>query len=287
MKRIKKYEVIREDKKELVSEITVDGLGNELHVILYENNKVLSTTKRVFDAAQNVLEEVVEENGLTKTLFEYNEQGKLINEKLFFGDDLYEEVRYIYNDYSKERLVYQEGQMTERMLEEYNEEYVKVSFFDDEGNLLEWNETSTLDNNEEEVRRYDEYGNLFQIELETFDDNGRPIKETITNENGQLLMEKLNWFEGELLVKQSEKKYDFEGYYDVVNTFEYDEEKRLVKFEMRDALGNLLQTQHKEYNTDGDLTQLLIQSAPSGDAVSGIFDIPLPSHYQFEIHKLN
>ncbi|NQY05080.1 MAG: hypothetical protein HRT68_02470 [Flavobacteriaceae bacterium] len=69
----------------------------EEKIIHYDSGKLTSETQYRYSVTGKLIKEKTLENGDTNHTYEYNEdENKVVKECIYFGGDLYEEVRFFY-----------------------------------------------------------------------------------------------------------------------------------------------------------------------------------------------
>ena len=126
MIKVKKFEVDLFGKKELVSEVLKDLNGLVQKEVLFKDNKLVSISTKFYDNSQNLIEDRLEENGITSHKYKYDDNNKVIKEEVYFGELLYEKVLFMYKDDEViEKTIIQDGDVVEKMKREINGNEVK------------------------------------------------------------------------------------------------------------------------------------------------------------------
>lgn len=281
--RVRKFEVNQLGHKMLISEITVNSNDLVEKEVLFGNNEPVSVSTKLYDDSKNLIEDRLEENGVTSHKYIYDSENRVIKEQVFFGDSLYEEVFIKYGENSiVEKKIIQDGVLFERMTRVIHENETKISFFDEENNILSYNRIVNLSDSDVECYYHDFDGSIIKKEVTKIDLQGNTFEAVEYNSEGDILEVEINEFVNEQLKQSIKRKFHFGESYEVIVQFSYTNKGDIEKFEFRDIAGNLIQTKHNKYSDLGKIIEEMLSTSHSHDVISGIFDFGESYHYIYE-----
>jgi len=283
MIKVRKFEISQLGEKTLVSEITVNSNNLVEKEVLFANNESVSVSVKLYDDSNNLIEDRLEENGVTSHKYIYDIENRVIKEQVLFGDTLYEEVHIKYDgDSIVEKNIIQDGILFERMTRVIHENETKVSFFDEENNILGYNRIVNLSDTDVECYYHDYDGSIIKKEVTKTDLQGNAFEAVEYNSDGDILELEINEFVNEQLKQSVKRKFHFGESYEMIVQFSYTNKGDIEKFELRDITGNLIQTKHNMYSEFGKITEEVLSTSHSHDVISGIFDLGKSYHYIYE-----
>jgi len=283
MIKVRKLEVNQLGERILISEISVNSNDLVEKEVLFRNNEPVSVSTKLYDDSNNLVEDKLVENGVTRHKYIYDVKNRVIKEQVIFGDTLYEEVDIKYEEDSiVEKNIIQDGVLFERMTRVIHENETKVSFFDEENNILGYNRIVNLSDTDVECYYHDYDGSIIKKEVTKTDLQGNTFEAVEYNSEGEILEVEINEFVNEQLKKSIKRKFHLGESYEMIVQFSYTNKGDIEKFEFRDITGNLIQTKHNKYSEFGKIIEEILSTSHSHDVISGIFDFGESYHYIYE-----
>ncbi len=275
------YSVVNE-RETLVYEETYDENNNLIHYIDHQARPV-SEKKFEYDDKNQLTKEVEISDGveLQRLELNYNEKGEVIEQNLFFSGDLYESVKTVAADNGFVRTTYQDGDEVYRI--------------------------ENLGEGKNFTNKYFDYGNLSNIEVNTYDEDTHTNEKLINDADQNLLVRRVEVYneEGELLLfkefnanNQLISKHEFErennkilkeiksdfvrGEIDNEIHYDYDEKGNLIKTETRTNSGQLVDFQVSIYDEQNRVVE---ESGVSNGKFNAIYGTYIDgSNYHF-VHR--
>ena len=283
---IKKFIVV-DDYQELLSEEHFNDIGLKEKVVFFDNGKITSEVRYYYNENQNLIEEIVLENGITKHTYDYDrDQNKVVREAVYFGTDLYEEVLFNFKDDITERVTKRDGDIVGRMISSGSDDNLQVKFYDGEDRLIQRNSTSINSEGLHEVLFYNELDELVETQISKFNEKNQLINQTniLTeyNERKEVDIE----YESENVVRIIKRSEGIDGYeIKVIYLYEYDKNGNQIKEEVKTDDGELLRVLRQEYNNDNMLLEEVLISKEYMERYSGIINLSNSYHFIYEIEK--
>lgn len=245
---------IDDDNETLISEEEYNSAGDVIYIKDYQSKPVLE--KHFSYGVSGKLESEVETcagTELDREEITYDKKGVAIEQKHFIGGLLYERTLFIEKGNGFERINYQDGAETEKVIrvksgtDDYEDCFYENGLFIEKQTYCfdQANHTATL-------FVYDADGNIVLTRTEQFDDKKRLIEVKEYNENSNLVKEVISTYEGDLLIEEIHRQF-LETPYCHHLTFTYDNNKNLLKKEARSSAGNLLSFNYYEYDPNNRL----------------------------------
>lgn len=237
MKR-KSYSIV-EDSRTLIHEETYDENGNIVHSI--DCRKTPSVEQNFeYNSDGNLIRQSEIQGGIENSsqIFEYDDEGDIIDEKLFISGSLYEHTSLIKTDSGFIRTMTQDNEEVERLEQNtYGDNWNNRFYRFDE--LLESQEYTfdTKNNSGETIIKGFEHD--FNVVIkEKYNNKEEIILKEEFHENGTILTTTEIEIENGLTLKESVKDFSNEEvFYD--RLFEYDQNDNLISYEVRSSTGAL------------------------------------------------
>ena len=279
--KIKTYQILV-DQKNLVYEELYDKSGNLIHYIDYISKPQTEKKYEYNEKGLMIQEiEIVNNTVLNTITFDYDNQGRIINQKLFFQNDLYEEITTTYNDDGYIRIIYQEGKEVEKIEKTEIGKNSNIKFFDEEI-LIELqicNHDTT--NNISTTEIYDNNEHLLAIRKQQFDNRDNIIKFQEFNENGNLMSESIYEFEDNLITKETYRDYIGRSE-EFIFINKYDSSKNIILSETRTLSNDLLDFHHRKYDSRNKLIAESGYSRGNFNAIYGTYLSNEEFHFEHE-----
>ena len=252
--KINTYQII-EDEKKLVYQELYDKSENLIHYIDH-TTKPKSKKKYKYNDNNLMIEEIeLNDNNILNTItFDYNTEGKLINQKLFFGKSLFEETTISYNNEGLKKTIFQDGEEILRTEKNENGKNSTIKFFDNkiltEMQICEYNSPK----NSSEINLFDGDKNLIGKRVKEFDTDDNIVKFQEFDNKNNLLSESVYEFKNKLMTKETYR--DYIGHSEeFIFIKRYDENKNITLTETRTLTNDLLEFHRRKYNSKNKLIE--------------------------------
>jgi hypothetical protein len=237
-------ESVYDEEGKLLEEIKYreDGTMDERNLYRWENNQLVLHLIEMPDEGMR------EEYRYTRT-----DEGKLLKEQKFYGDDAGEATEYFYNADGQVEKVIQydaDGQKEQEEHFDYENKLLKKHrIFDGNEALLSVSEY--VHENSRPVMRTDNdgEGTLLHNTSYHYDDKGNLIKTITTNPQGKVIESYSVSFDE----KGNITEKAFREFHPRTFRYQYDEQNRCTEEEMYNAFGQLASKTVYEYNEAGEL----------------------------------
>lgn len=255
---MKKRNTLREfaDGNFLIRSEEFDSNKRLIKDISFEKGVKISEAVCEYDTAGNLISETqTNEDGVTTTLFEYT-ANKIVCHRQLFNDELFEEVRYTYNNNSVTVETYQDEELVSKLEKTENEDKSgSRELYGMDGKLLERHVVQfDAANNTYETEVYNEDNHLASKIIEKANENGKPLEVIYLNEDGKLYKRQVCDYAGDKLAEIHSTDF----YADIKETTccnEYDEKGRMISQQLFNAGQELVQNYHIIYNEKDDIIE--------------------------------
>lgn len=230
---------------ELLSKTEYDINGNIILSITYDSNGNISEHLVFsFNAAHLLEEELIfdDEEIVEKRRFDYDNNGKIINEKIYYQDNSFDTLFYTYNasdQLIEKRLVNADDETESLLIFEYHKDkisnecefdynneliYQKTYIYDDNDNLIKYSHFDALDDKTiQTIYEYDENKN--RIKTLNYDNTGKLTTRSSYkfNEHKQIIM----LIEDTTLVS-SKYQFEYDSNGNIITQKEFTEDDELI-----------------------------------------------------------
>jgi len=234
--------IIQKSLKEKIYETWQDALGRTVRLMDYRTLPSGIETLYEYDGESDRITSEVEINAgnKTKIVMDYNEDGRPISHKLFYGeDDLYQETRTTHTTNTAISEIFEEGERVGRIVESWEGNTMVKEIFDADDNLTGMEEiTKDAENNTEEYLYYDEERVLYARQKMFFNEKGNEMKEENYPDSSDSPLTTVYEYDGDLLVQ---KVLDIDQYDSpqpgatVEVVYSYNDKQELVEIITKDA----------------------------------------------------
>ncbi len=257
MKTIRTYKIVGEEKHiERIAQVSDTGkiLNRK---IFNDAGTVISEAHFKYNEQDHLIEEseVSSEGGSTSIKYTVDAEGEILGIQNYFGNDLYQEDKFEYQEDKTIKNTFQEGNLIEKLVETTDENgSEQVLVYDGEDNLVKTQLTKDINATTSETSLYDANKNLLGIIVEVYNDDDELVEHREYDENKQL--QRLDAYEGEngfVLKHTAKTQIDGGGVLELISNYVYDENGNEIRKEVSDPDGNTLQIQEKKYNEKNEL----------------------------------
>jgi len=253
---MKKYTYLKDEEElTLIFEEHTDVNGNIIYSKDYQADPI-AEKKLTYNTSGFLTEEteIAEEVELSRTEFRYDEQGRNTQRTLIIGGELYETLITTYNETGYDVITIREDVEVERLVKTVNGKDYTNRFYEN-GELVETQfcESDTFENRLK-TTTYGSHNDLLGVKIETFDDSGMLLKSEEYNAENGLIKEFHAEIQNGLVLKEVFGEYT-NGIFELENIYEYNENKNLVKSEMRKLPGELLGFHFYKYDDNNRLIE--------------------------------
>ncbi len=273
---------LNEEKRTLIHEETYNENGNVVHSIDYQDSP---HTIRNF--TYNEKGQLIHQNEYFGDIessaqsFEYDDEGTIIDEKLYIGGTLYEHTFLTTTETGFVRRMIQDGVEVERLEKQIDGKNWSNKFY--ANNELQESQEYTFDkksNTGETFIKSHDY-DFESVIKDTYDSNGYIILSEEYHGNGSLLSSTETFIENDKVIKETVRNFSpSENYYDRI--FEYDRKGNLINFEVRLSKGTLDSFHKRKFDSKN---RLIEEAGYSNGHFSGITGIH-GSHSRFHfVHE--
>lgn len=270
MKVNRKSYSVDEDNRTLILEETYDENGNVIQSIDYDETPEIvrnfEYNEEGFIVYQNEVQGGVENSSQH---FAYDEDGEVIDEKLFIGGSLYEHTVLLKSDSSFVRTMTQDNEEVERLVGTIDGKNWTNKFYNfDELTQVHDYTYDEKDRTGKTKIKFLEDDSII-TNTQQYDDNDDVILEEEYNEKDVLLKSIQVELENGLIVKEAVRDFsDGEDYYKQL--YAYDENKNIINFEVRSSTGGLLSFHKCKFDNQN---RLIEESGFANGFFSGITGI--------------
>lgn len=275
------------DVEFLESVTELDGQGNIIEESKFDASGELEERNTYRFGSHGKLEEHVllyaVEDVTERWVLKRNEQGLLLEESRYYGDDTGERIVYTYGE--KDRLL-----SLKRFDEEGDFDYEELFSYDEKDSLTQ-RERKRSDGSVASRMRFSPEGEGTRVEEEEFDEKGNQVAVTVAiyNKEGKELSSVQRNAQGKLIASVTSVYDDFgnilerkhQDFYSKITRFTYDDQHRLLTQELFDGSGLLLRKIVYEYDEEG---RLLTEQNYEIDTSRGGRDKHYGSRYEYEFH---
>lgn len=268
----------------LVEESIFDAKGNLTEFRKWEDGGC-ETNRYTYDENGRVLLHELElepDGAYEKWVFERDDQGRVLKETRFYGDDEGERMEYLYDQQDTPVSIKRydsDGELESVETFEYNVEGDLINHrrTDATGNIQERSEITYQTQGQPASKSvFDPNGTVSSMEI-FYDDLGRIVRATERNSDGVLVSDIQTQYDerGNVLMR---KIRDFNPR---VLRFEYDDADRILTEEILDGNGNLIMRNTMEYDDAG---QLVSETEFWLDVGRGTSHKNSVSRFEYEFH---
>lgn len=279
MKVNRKSYSIDEDNRTLILEEFYDENGNVIQSIDYhENPEIIRNYKyndKGFIVDQNEIQGGIENSSQQ---FEHDEDGDVIDEKLFIGGNLYEHTVISKSDSGYVRTMIQDNEEVERLeVKEDGKNWTNEFYnFNELSQVHEYTYNEKDRSGTTKIKFLDD-GSVI-TNTQKYDDNDDVIFEEEYNEKDVLLKSIQIEIENGLIIKEVVRDFtEGEDYYEIL--YAYDEKENIINFEVRSSTGGLLSFHKRKFDNQN---RLIEESGFANGYFSGITGIH-KNHDRFHI----
>ncbi len=251
----------------------------------FEHGLVVSETAYTYDNSGNMTSETqTNEDGVTASFYEYNNENKIISHKQLFNDELYEEVQYKYDTNSVIMETIQDNEIISKLVRIQNEDKSGTrEMFGMDGKLTEKHITRyNAADNSYETEAYNEDDKLMTKIIERGDSEGRPTEVFYLNQEGKLFQHKVYTYSEDKLTEVYTKDF----YSDIKETTcinEYNQDGLLSSQKLYNINDEILQNCLTIYNDKGDIIEESSLFSGNYLSVAGILNNGQSFHFLYEI----
>ena len=267
---VKTYQILEDQKKLIYEELY--NTSNKLIQSIDSSTKSKIEKKFEYNNQGLIIKEISINNGkkVNTVAFEYDANGKLVSQKLFFENELFEETIISYLDNNYIETIFQDGVELERIEETEDGKNSTMRFYN-YGDLTETQvKIYNSLNNSSTTKIFDEDNNLVALRIEEFDKNDNIIKFQEFDADNNLLFESKYKFENNLKVKQLYRDYN-ETQQEYIYINKYDDHNNLILSETRTLDNDLLDFHRRRYDTENNLVEESGYSRGNFDAIYGTY----------------
>ncbi|OEK04242.1 hypothetical protein [Roseivirga misakiensis] len=251
------------------SEELRDSFSRVLYLKLLEGD-LEKEVFTVYDDKGKIKVETIKENGIesSKTEYEYDNEERIVSQRLVIANELYEEIQTTYQDKGLVQITIQNGEEVEKLLQTKNgKDFTNLFYFQNE--LIERQEyIFNLFDNTSIQKDWDEKGHLIYRTETKYDEKGDILTEKIFNDKNNLMKEVKFELNNDLLVKEVHRDF-INRDMALIYSHKYDSHRNLVHSECRDPEGNLLEFHNKEYDSYNRVVEEKGFSTGSFNAIYG------------------
>ncbi len=266
----KTYRVFKDEDRKLVYEDILNDRGEIVSFKDYQSpNEAEGFNEYSTDNLLVKEREVIDGVESSRTEYQYNSNGDIINRKLYVASELFEEVRYEYLEQGLIKRTYQHGEEIERMVEKVDQEKFTIEFSN--GSELSETHVGAYDAQTlvERVKITDNKGQILAIKHQQFDEFDNLLKYEERNGNGNLMVLAEYKYENGNVVYERHENYFNDRHYQVF--YEYDVNDNLVGTEIKSPSGKLLEYQKQIYDDQNRIINESGFSVGSFNAVYGTY----------------
>ena len=223
------------------------------------------------------------EDATEKRILLRDEEGKLLKETKYYGDDSGEHTEYTYNEKGEpiERKFFdEEGTYTSREEFSYdaNGSLSEQLKYDADGKVAERITFKTSDDKSIEQNDFGANGKLTSRTVVKFNEQGKEISSVQTTPEGKLIASTVTIYDEHGNVTERQHK----DFYSKTIRYQYDENNQCIMQELFDGNGTLLRKNMYEYDGDGNV---LREQTYEMDTSRGGRDKHYESRYEYEFYE--
>jgi hypothetical protein len=280
---------VLDDDQYLVTEEFIDVNKLVIKKRIFEGNSI-HETQTVYNNDKKILSETDFENRteLNRLTFEYDEKGRLLEQKTFMSGELYQRISTVYSESGFTKTTFIDEEETEKEVKAYTGKNYRIDYFEngehDQYQLCEFDETGL----NSVLKAYDLDDNLIAEDYESINESGKVLSSKELDGKGNLIREVQYKLEGDLYVEEIVKDFSSRDANDVIiRSIGYDEKGNQTKIEVKSPDGNLLGFQVMEYD---EMDRIVVDKGltlGSFNAIYGTNKNDLSFHFVYEYEEVD
>ncbi len=280
----KTYQIFKEEEKKLVYKEYIDDKGNKVSYNDHQGED-LHQVNFEYDTDGRLIEERELDNGVetSRTEYLYNSNGDIINTKIFVADELFEELQQEFFETGFLRRTIRHGEEVERMAEHEEGEKSVREFFND-SELIE-RHIGRLDPESmiEIVEIFDKDDQLRFIDEYHYDSNKKILKHESRDLDGNLMVLSERTYQNDRLIFEKHEDYINGTFYETI--YEYDENGNLLSLDSRTPSGEILDYLKQEFDSQNRLKREAGISNQLSNSIYGRYSLGNNFIYEHEYHQ--
>jgi hypothetical protein len=251
----------------------------------FDRGTRISETVYTYDKSGNLTSEIqTNDDGITATYYEFDRENKIIGYRQLFNDEVYEEVRFHYDNKHTTVDTFQDDELVSKLIKTENDDNVSASeLYGLDGKLSErYSKRYFESTNTFETEVFNEDNKLSSKIIEKLDEKHRPKEVIYLNEENKLFKLQQFVYSNDKLAEILTKDY-YANIKETICRNEYDSYGRLIDQKLYTPAEEIIQKCSFVYNENGDIVEESSLYTGGYTTAAGILNNGQSYHYIFDI----